>query len=112
MSLNPPSLNIPYLYDPSQQIVRLSGDDLRRGVEGAYALFVNDYEYHLIEKHTGLSLNEIRDLVEILVITKGDQGSVVYSKNLEYVIPAVPPEIIVDPTGIGDAYQGWLSNRS
>ena len=99
-------LNIPYVYDPSQQIVRLSGDDLRRGVEGAYALFVNDYEFCLIEKHTGLSLNEIRDLVEILVITKGDQGSVVYSKGQEYEIPAVPPERTIDPTGVGDAYRG------
>ena len=38
-------LNLPYVYDPSQQTVRLSGDELRKGVEGAYALFVNYYEF-------------------------------------------------------------------
>jgi adenosine kinase len=99
-------LKIPYVYDPSQQIVRLSGAELQRGVEGAYALFVNDYEFCLIEKHTGLSISEMRDLVEILVITKGEQGSIVYSQGQEYEIPAVPPEHVIDPTGVGDAYRG------
>ncbi len=99
-------LKIPYVYDPSLQIVRLSGDDLRRGVDGAYALFVNEYEFYLIEKHAGLSIDEIKDLVEILVITKGEQGSVIYSKEQEYEIPAVTPEKIIDPTGVGDAFRG------
>jgi len=99
-------LGIPYVYDPSQQTVRLSGEDLRRGVESAYALFVNEYEFYLIEKHTGLSLDDIKDLVEILVITKGDQGSLMVSKDQEYEIPVVPPEKIIDPTGVGDAFRG------
>lgn len=99
-------LNLPYIYDPSQQTVRLSGEELQRGVEGAYALFVNEYEFCLIEKHTGLSIDEIKDLVEILVITLGDQGSMIYTKGEEYSIPGVRPENILDPTGVGDAYRG------
>ena len=99
-------LNLPYIYDPSQQTVRLSGEELQRGVEGAYALFVNEYEFFLIEKHTGLSIDEIKDLVEILVITLGDQGSMIYTKGEEYSIPGVRPENILDPTGVGDAYRG------
>ena len=99
-------LKLPYVYDPSQQTVRLSGEELRRGVEGAYALFVNEYEFCLIEKHTGLAIEEIKDLVEILVITLGDQGSVIYVKGEEYAIPVVSPENILDPTGVGDAYRG------
>ncbi len=99
-------LELPYLYDPSQQTVRLSGEELRRGVSGAYALFVNEYEFSLIEKHANLSLDEIKELVEILVITLGDQGSQVYSGGREYSIPVVPPERIIDPTGVGDAFRG------
>ncbi len=99
-------LNIPYLYDPSQQTVRLSGEELRKGVEGAYALFVNDYEFGLIEKHAELTINEIQDLVEILVITKGDQGSLIYSEGKEIEIPVVPQDKIIDPTGVGDAFRG------
>ncbi|MCK5316135.1 MAG: carbohydrate kinase family protein, partial [Anaerolineales bacterium] len=47
-------LGYPYLYDPSQQIVRLDCDDLREGIEGALALFVNDYEFALIQKMTSM----------------------------------------------------------
>lgn len=99
-------LNLPYVYDPSQQTVRLSGDELRKGVEGAYALFVNYYEFCLIEKHTGLSLADIQDLVEILVITKGEEGSLIYSRGEEIEVQTVPPGAIIDPTGVGDAYRG------
>ena len=99
-------LNLPYVYDPSQQTVRLSGEELRKGVEGAYALFVNYYEFCLIEKHTGLSLAEIQDLVEILVITKGEDGSLIYSGGEEIEVEIVPPGAIIDPTGVGDAYRG------
>ena len=100
------SLKIPYLYDPSQQTVRLSGEELRQGVEGAYALFVNEYEFCLIEKHTGMTIDEIKENLELLVITKGDQGSIVITKNSEIEIPVVPPKEILDPTGIGDAFRG------
>jgi adenosine kinase len=100
------ALNIPYLYDPSQQTVRLSGEELRQGVEGAYALFVNEYEFSLIEKHTGMTMDEIKNHLEIMVITKGENGSVVITKDEELDIQAVPPEEIIDPTGIGDAYRG------
>ncbi|MCJ7716332.1 MAG: carbohydrate kinase family protein [Anaerolineales bacterium] len=100
------ALDLPYLYDPSQQTVRLSGEELRQGVEGAYALFVNEYEFSLIEKHTGMSLDEIKDCLEILVITRGESGSKIITKQEELDIPAVPPKEIIDPTGIGDAYRG------
>lgn len=100
------ALNIPYLYDPSQQTVRLSGEELRKGVEGAYALFVNYYEFCLIEKHAGLSLADIQNLVEILVITKGEDGSLIYSGGEEIEVSVIPPERIIDPTGVGDAFRG------
>jgi adenosine kinase len=99
-------LDLPYLYDPSQQTVRLTGEELRRGVVGAYALFVNEYEFCLIEKHAELDLEEIKKMVELVVITMGDQGSLIYSDGREYSIPAVPPKEIIDPTGVGDAYRG------
>ncbi len=99
-------LGLPYLYDPSQQTVRLTGEELRQGVTGAYALFVNEYEFCLIEKHAELGLDEIKKMVDLVVITMGDQGSLIYSEGREYTISAVPPKEIIDPTGVGDAYRG------
>ncbi len=99
-------LGIPYLYDPSQQIVRLDGEDLLRGVSGAMALFVNDYEFGLVQKRTGLSADEIRSQVEFMTITKGNDGADIYSGDQVVNIPVVPPDRIVDPTGVGDAFRG------
>lgn len=99
-------LQIPYLYDPSQQIVRLDEEDLKRGVNGAFALFVNDYEFGLIQKRTGMDGEEIRESVSLMVVTRGEQGAAIWAEGREYTIPAVPPVKIVDPTGVGDAFRG------
>ncbi len=99
---------IPYIYDPSQQIVRLSAEDIRCGIEGALALFVNDYEYALVQKLTGLSAEEILNNRPdaFVVVTHGAQGAMIYTSQCTYQIPAVSPERVVDPTGVGDALRG------
>jgi len=99
-------LGIPYLYDPSQQIVRLTGDELRTGIVGGQALFVNDYEFGLVQKMTGMTTQDMLQYLQFMVVTCGSQGSTIYSQELEHYIPVVPPEQIADPTGVGDAYRG------
>ena len=99
---------LPYVYDPSQQIVRLSPDDLRRGIQGAQALFVNDYEAALIEKMTGWDVQHIQ--VEnpdiLIVITRGEKSTLMFKGGDRYEIGTVPPNHIEDPTGVGDAFRG------
>jgi len=99
-------LSIPYLYDPSQQIVRLTGDELQAGISGALALFVNDYEFGLVQKMTGMSTQDLLKSLRFMVVTCGSQGSKVFTREHEYSIPVIPPEKILDPTGVGDAYRG------
>jgi adenosine kinase len=99
-------LFIPYVYDPSQQIVRLNAEQLRRGVEGARALFLNEYEYELLQKHTGMQPADIHDQVEFMVVTYGARGAVIFSAHEEIPIPTVAPNKILDPTGVGDAFRG------
>jgi adenosine kinase len=99
-------LNIPYLYDPSQQIVRLTGAELKTGVEAAFALFVNEYEYCLIQKHTEMSEAELESMLPLMVVTSGGDGAVITANGEQYQIPIVPPQKIVDPTGVGDAFRG------
>ena len=99
-------LGIPYLYDPSQQILRLEGAEIARDMEGAHFLFVNDYEFGLVSKKTGMSLEDMLKHVDILVVTKGAEGAVIYADGKEIVIPVTPEERIIDPTGVGDAFRG------
>jgi adenosine kinase len=99
-------LNIPYLYDPSQQILRLEGSELARDMEGAQFLFVNDYEFGLISKKTGWDLKQILQHVKVVVVTCGKDGANLYTGSEEFFIPTVPERQIVDPTGVGDAFRG------
>jgi adenosine kinase len=95
-----------YLYDPSQQVLRLEGSELARDMEGAHFLFCNDYEFGLISKKTGWSLDQVLKHVNILVITRGKDGADLYSGDDSVHIPTVPEDQIVDPTGVGDAFRG------
>ena len=99
-------LGIRYLYDPSQQVLRLEGSELARDMEGAHFLFCNDYEFGLISKKTGWSLDQVLNHVNILVITRGKDGADLYSGGESVHIPTVPEDMIVDPTGVGDAFRG------
>jgi len=99
-------LGIPYLYDPSQQVLRLDGDELRRDMQGAHFLFVNDYEFGLISKKTGLSLKQMLGLINVLVVTRGEHGASIYTDGEEHLIPIYPTDEIIDPTGVGDAFRG------
>ena len=95
-----------YLYDPSQQIVRVDGGTLRNGIDGAMALFVNEYEFELVRKMTGMSVAEILERVEFMVVTLGGNGVKVYHGNEVIEAQPVPPLQILDPTGAGDAFRG------
>lgn len=101
-------LKFPYIYDPSQQIVRLTGEDLRNGIKGAQALFVNEYEFELIRKMTGWNKEEILDCESLafLVVTHGKDGSTITTCEDQIKVPAIPPKAVIDPTGVGDAFRG------
>jgi len=99
-------IKIPYLYDPSQQIIRLDKETLRAGVEGADSLFCNEYEFELLQNTTELKAGEIRDRVRFMVITQGKDGALVYAEGRKFTIPVFPESQILDPTGVGDAFRG------
>jgi adenosine kinase len=100
---------IRFIYDPSQQVPRLDGSELRRGIEGSYAMVVNGYESEVIFEKTGMALADLRKEIDILIITRGKQGSHIYNNGEVIEIPAFPARSIKDPTGGGDAYRaGFL----
>lgn len=99
-------LGIPYLYDPSQQVLRFDGDTILTGIQDAFALFANDYEFGLIQKKTGLNEQQLVDRLELMVITRGEHGSLIYAGGEQIAVPVIMPERIIDPTGVGDAFRG------
>ncbi|MBN1875901.1 MAG: carbohydrate kinase family protein [Anaerolineae bacterium] len=102
------ALGIPYIYDPSQQIVRSSPTSLRNGVEGADILIVNDYEFELLKDRTGMTDADVRAAVNrAVIVTLGAEGALIWADE-KIKVPAVPPQQIVDPTGVGDAFRAGL----
>jgi adenosine kinase len=101
-------LGIPYIYDPSQQIIRLSGEELLEGTRGARMLIVNEYEFGMIKNKTSLSDEELLSLPESTIITRGVEGSTIHAEDRVLHIPVVSPEPLTEPTGAGDAYRGGV----
>jgi len=99
---------IPFIFDPGQGMPMFNGDDLLRFTEQATWVTLNDYEAQLFEERTGLSPHEIAERVEALIITRGGEGSHIYTREHRLEIPAVAVTAINDPTGCGDAYRAGL----
>jgi adenosine kinase len=97
--------NVKFIYDPSQQVARLSGAELARDMDGAYAMIVNAYEAEIICQKTNQSIDDLRQIVPLLVITQGAQGVHIYHGGEIIEIEAFPPATIKDPTGVGDAFR-------
>lgn len=101
-------LDIPYIYDPSQQTARFNGEELLHGLDGAEMLTVNEYEHQLIQEKTGLDESQILQRVGSLLVTLAGKGARLVIEGEEIRIPAVPPHSITDPTGAGDAFRAGM----
>ncbi len=101
---------IPFAADPSQQLARMGGSEIRTLVDGATYLFTNEYETSLLLKETGWSEAEVLGRVGCWVKTYGPDGVRIESKEAEpLTVPAVRVVDEVDPTGVGDAFRaGFL----
>jgi adenosine kinase len=101
-------LGIPYIYDPSQQIIRLSGEELLEGARGSRMLIVNEYEFGMMKNKTGLNDAGLRALTGALIVTRAENGSSIMVGDACYDIPIVPASQVADPTGVGDAYRAGI----
>lgn len=101
-------LNIPYAYDVSWQLARLTPDEIHEGVTHCRMLVVNDYEMSLIADKTGIAETDSRLADKIVAVTRGENGATLYANGERYDIPPVPIQHLADPTGAGDAFRGGL----
>lgn len=99
---------VPFIFDPGQQLPLFSGDELRRFVEHATWVTVNDYEWQLLKSRTGWGRDDVSSRVDALIVTRGGEGSTIRAGGERFDIPAVQPRQVNDPTGCGDAYRAGL----
>ena len=99
---------IPFIFDPGQGLPMFDSKDLNTFIEQATYIAVNDYEGEMLSHKTGLPLAQIAQRVKALIVTKGIQGSEIYTDGQVIHIPVVSVEKPVDPTGCGDALRAGL----
>jgi len=99
---------IPFVFDPGQGLPMFDGDELRHFIRLANWVAVNDYEGQLLAERTGWDFAEIATEVAALVVTRGAQGSLIYTGGERLEIPPVAAREVADPTGCGDAYRAGL----
>lgn len=107
-------LGLAFAADPSQQLARLSGDQIRQLIGGATYLLSNDYEWDLLLSKTGWTEAEVMDKIKLRITTLGENGAdIVGSDGTRVHVDVVPPSSIIDPTGVGDAWRGgFLTGHS
>lgn len=71
-------------------------------------LFANEHEaYRLFDTDSlATTVDRLKRVVDHLVVTRGESGSVAYHEDNTYECSALSVEKVVDTTGAGDAYAG------
>lgn len=107
-------LGLAFAADPSQQLARLSGEEIRQLTDGATYLFTNDYEWDLLLQKSGWTEDEVMSQIKLRVTTLGEKGVDIVGSDGTFVhVDVVPETHKDDPTGIGDAFRaGFLTGRS
>lgn len=118
----PPQLaaaQIPFIFDPGQELPLLSGEELLHCAKLAHVLTLNQYEAELFTERTGHAAHTLagQGQLQAVVITQGAGGSDVYlADHTTLHVAAAPISQAIDPTGCGDAFragvlyglhQGW-----
>ena len=99
---------IPFIFDPGQGMPMFNALELLAFIEKSSWITVNDYEWQLLQERTGLAPHQVAERVKALIITRGGNGSVIYTSTKRYDIPVVNTAKVEDPTGCGDAYRAGL----
>ena len=104
-------LGVPFAADPSQQLARLTGEQVRELIDGAAWLFTNEYEAALLLERTGLGHEQVLAAVGTWVTTLGERGVRIARAGLpDLAVPALTGVPVADPTGVGDAFRaGFLA---
>lgn len=97
------------LFDPGQLLHVFSSEQLLSLVQGCEVLLLNEYEWQIFQQKTELSLEELLEALPLLVITRGELGLDLITKEGSESIQAFPAEFL-EGTGAGDAFRaGFLA---
>jgi adenosine kinase len=101
-------IGVPFIFDLGQGMPLFNGEDLRSFINRAAWAAFNDYEASVVSERTGWSLEDIAKRVRALIVTRGAEGSWIFTDGKRLEIPSAPISNVAEPTGCGDAYRAGL----
>jgi adenosine kinase len=99
---------VPFIFDPGQGLPMFNSDELNRFIAQAKYLALNDYEAKLMQERTGKTPEQLAREMIAVIVTRGSEGSLIFTNERCYEIPPAPVNSINDPTGCGDAYRAGI----
>jgi adenosine kinase len=101
-------LKIPFVFDPGQVTPAFTKEMLDEIIPHAPIVIGNEFEVEMMQKKMGISFEEFKTLAQNLIVTKGTQGSSLFSNQKEQIITCAKAKEVQDPTGAGDGYRAGL----
>ena len=103
------SAGIPFVFDPGQGLPMFDGPELKRFIEQATWVALNDYEARMLCDRTGETLESLsRSHLRGVIVTLGAQGCDLWEQGVRTHVPGVATARLLDPTGCGDAFRAAL----
>jgi len=99
---------VQFIFDPGQAFAALTADQLVKSAHHSLALTLNDYEWQLWKEKTSLDESNTLNVTGAIVVTMGEKGCRIVTKNVTFELPVVGNLQVVDPTGSGDAFRAGL----
>ena len=98
-------IGLPALFQGLFGFTYIKGKEVGEGIR-----IINEDEAKLLARHHNL-INAVEKIlgmgVEVVVIKKGESGSITCDNNgNRFILPAYPTSGMVDPTGAGDSFAG------
>ena len=97
--------NVPLMVDPGQVISAFSRDQIRELLKLARYLVINHHEFEVLKTNGELTDEEVFSQVPEVVLTRGDKGVAIYSREGICHVDAVPDVKVDEVTGCGDAFR-------
>lgn len=89
--------------------IDIKKDDLLKVLKKIDVIIVNDSEAKLLTSEPNLikAAKLIKELgPKIVIIKKGEHGALLFAEDKIFSAPALPMEVVFDPTGAGDTFAG------
>jgi adenosine kinase len=101
---------VPFIFDPGQGLPMFDGAELRRFMDQATWVAVNDYEAQMLSERVGAPVAELSRMANLrgIVVTLGAEGCEIWEQGQRSVVAPVVASDVVDPTGCGDAFRAGL----